>query len=259
MPSPRPIRGWSRRSGVVGRVAFTLSGLGWWLRALPLLAVGAFSLLVARGACRWRDRRAFERVFGVVVVAVVLLAEHPLISGQLITVEADPGHPGWLKGLFVNTGLLPASPGVAGAGAPPVVAPSHLAWARGPAAAGSSIRVHLTAALPGWAWALVALIVAAPMVSFLLYRARCPMEADPTGIGVAQALVLATPVRHERRPRHARVAPERQPARHRSRGHASEVARHKARPLVHPTPTQPAEAGRGDGGAQARDRPQVRA
>jgi signal peptidase I len=230
-------------SGVVGRVAFTVFGLGWWLRALPLLAVGAFSLLVARRVYRWRDRRAFERLFGVTVLAAAFLVERPLLSGQVIAVEADRGHPGWLKGLFVNTGLLPASPRVAGAGPPPMVSPSHLAWTRGPADAGSTIRIHLAAALPGLAWGIVALIVAAPLVGFVLYRARRPVEADPTGIGVAQALSLAlstpvtapAPAPGERNRRHGGVGPERHEARHRRRDRPAEVAhqrRERARRAV---------------------------
>ncbi len=245
-------------SAVVGRVAFTLFGLGWWLRALPLLAVGAFCLLVARSVYRWRDRRAFERMFGVAVLVAVLLAERPLLSGQVVAVEADPGHRGWLKGLFVNTGLLPASPVVAGAGPPPVVSPSHLVWARGPADAGSTIRVHLAPALPGWGWAVLALIVLAPLAGFVVYRARRPVEADPTGIRVAQALILAEtapapaspPI--DRFPRHVRA--ERHGAGDRRRDHASDAARRHAWSLARPSHAV-ARAGAGDGTGDRGRRP----
>jgi signal peptidase I len=243
-------------SDVVGRVAFTLFGLGWWLRALPLLAVGAFCLLVARSVYRWRDRRAFERMFGVAVLVAVLLAERPLFSGQVVAVEADPGHRGWLKGLFVNTGLLPARPVVPGTGPSPVVSPSHLAWVRGLADAGSTIPVHLALALPGWGWAVLALIVVAPLAGFVVYRARRPVEADPTGIGVAQALILAAsasasasasaPARAERGPRH--VHAERHVARHRRRDNASEATPRHAWSLARPTQ---AAAGNGTGGADS--------
>ena len=239
-------------SDVVGGVAFTLFGLGWWLRALPLLAVGAFCLLVARSVYRWRDRRAFERMFGVAVLVAVLLAERPLFSGQVVAVEADPGHPGWLKGLFVNTGLLPARPVIAGTGSSPVVSPSHLAWLRGPADAGSTIRAHLAPALPGWGWAVLALIVVAPLAGFVVYRARRPVEADPTGIRVAQALILAAPATApataDRFPRHARVEPH--GSRHRRRDDASEAARRHGRSLVRPAHAV-ARAGAGSGTGDA--------
>src|ERR1700722_8135283 len=81
-------------SDVVGRVSFTVAGLGWWLRALPMVAAGTVVLLFARRAYRLRNRRTFERTFGALIVAVPIFILHPLIGGDLIENVADPHHRG---------------------------------------------------------------------------------------------------------------------------------------------------------------------
>jgi len=178
------------RSEVVGQVSFTVRGLGWWLHALPVLAVGTFVLLVARRAFRPSDRRSFERLFAVAVLVVPLLLERPLISGQLIEVTADPGHRGWLRGLFVNTGVLPSQLHVVGAGVLPHLGPSRLAWLHGPKVSATSMGVREWAALPWWGWAVVAAAVLSPVVGFVLYRATHPVEPDVAGIPVGEAIGL---------------------------------------------------------------------
>ena len=178
------------RNDVVGRVSFTVRGLGWWLHALPVVAVGTFALLAARRAFRPRHRRSFERVFVAAVLAVPLLLERPLISGQLIEVRPDPGHPGWLEGLFVNTGLLPSRLHVVGAGVLPELGPSRLTWLHGPRVSATSMGVREWAALPWWGWAAVAAAVLSPVVGFVLYRATHPVEPDAAGIPVGEAIGL---------------------------------------------------------------------
>jgi signal peptidase I len=178
-------------SDVVGRVSFTLAGVGWWLRALPMVAAGTIVLLFARRAYRLRNRRTFERTFGVLIVAVPLIILRPLIRGELIENVADPHHRGWFKGLFVNTGLLPAHLSVAGGHPVPPLPPSRLTWLYGPKTASSVFGVRQWAALPTWAWVVVGALVLSPIIGFLLYRATRPVERESAGVRVADAMALA--------------------------------------------------------------------
>jgi signal peptidase I len=178
-------------SDVIGRVSFTVAGLGWWLRALPMVAAGSVVLLFARRAYRLRNRRTFERTFGVLIVAVPLIILRPLIRGELIENVADPHHRGWFKGLFVNTGLLPAQLTVAGGPSVPAVPPSRLTWLYGPKTTSSVFGVRQWAALPTWAWVVVAALVLSPIIGFLLYRATRPVELESAGVRVADAIALA--------------------------------------------------------------------
>jgi signal peptidase I len=178
-------------SDVVGRVSFTVAGLGWWLRALPMVAAGTVVLLFARRAYRLRNRRTFERTFGVLIVAVPLIILRPLIRGELIENVADPHHHGWFKGLFVNTGLLPAQLTVTGGRTVPPLAPSRLTWLYGPKTTSSTFGVRQWAALPTWAWVVVGALVLSPIIGFLLYRATRPVELESAGVRVADAMALA--------------------------------------------------------------------
>jgi signal peptidase len=178
-------------SDVIGRVSFTVAGLGWWLRALPMVAAGTVVLLFARRAYRLRNRRSFERTFGVLIVVVPLLVLRPLIRGELIENVADPHHRGWFRGLFVNTGLLPVHLSVAGGRPVPVVPPSRLAWLYAPKTSASVFGVRQWAALPTWGWVLVGALVVSPIIGFALYRATRPVELESTGVRAADAMALA--------------------------------------------------------------------
>ena len=178
-------------SDIVGRVSFTLAGVGWWLRALPMVAGGTVVLLFARRAYRLRNRRTFERAFGALIVAVPLLILHPLIRGVLIENAADPHHRGWVKGLFVNTGLLPVHLTVAGGHPAAPLAPSRLAWLYGPKTTSGVFGVRQWAALPVWGWILLGALVLSPAIGFALYRATRPIELESVGVRVADAMALS--------------------------------------------------------------------
>jgi signal peptidase len=178
-------------SDVVGRVSFTVAGLGWWLRALPMVAAGTVVLLFARRVYRLRNRRSFERAFGVLIVAVPLLVLRPLIRGELIENVADPHHRGWFKSLFVNTGLLPVHLSLAGGSPVPVVPPSRLTWLYAPKTSSNAFGVRQWAALPTWGWVVVGALVLSPIIGFALYRATRPVERESVGVRVADAMALA--------------------------------------------------------------------
>jgi signal peptidase I len=168
-------------SEVIGRVSFTISGLGLWLRALPMVALGTLALLFARRFINLRNRLSFERLFGTMVVVLPVLRMHPLVSGQLIQAVPDPHRHGWFMGLVVNTGLLPAQIHVTGGTVLHHLAASHLAWVKGPGALGMELRIHESAALPLWGWGVVLAAVLSPIVSFLVYRLRSDVEIEGEG------------------------------------------------------------------------------
>jgi len=178
-------------SDIIGRVSFTLFGLGWWYRALPMVAAGTVVLLFTRRAYRLRNRRTFERMFGVLIITVPLLVLRPLVRGVLIETVPDPHRKGWFKALFVNTGLLPEHLSVPGVTAIPGIGASRLAWLHLPKSPTALVGVRQFAALPVWGWVLVAILVLSPILGFAIYRATRPVEVESTGVPVATAMALA--------------------------------------------------------------------
>jgi signal peptidase I len=167
-------------SDVIGRVSFTLFGLGWWLRALPMVAIGTLLLLLARRAIRRRSRRSFERLFGTMIAVLPIFILHPLVSGELVESIPDPRHHGWVRGLVVNTGLLPTQFRVVGGQVLGHLAPSQLHWLVGPSGAGRTFGIHQFVSIPTWGWGVALLIILSPILGFLAYRLTTPVEVEET-------------------------------------------------------------------------------
>jgi signal peptidase I len=184
------------RAEMVGKVNFALAGVGWWLRALPLVAVGTFLLLMVRRTVKARHRRSFERLFGAGIVTIALLVLKPLVRGQLVQATLDPHHQGWIKGLIVNEGLLPAQFHVVKGQVLHRLSPSKLHFVSGPRTDKGYMIIHQWASLPWWGWGIVLALVLSPMCGFLAYRLRTPLEADEIDDGEwVDTTVGPTPLR----------------------------------------------------------------
>jgi signal peptidase I len=169
------------RAEVVGRVSFTVSGLGWWLRALPIVAIGCALLLFVRGMFAPRSRRTFERLFCTAIVVLPIDMLRPLVNGDVIQTGIDRHHHGWATSLVVNTGLLPARFAASAGRAISRLAPSRLGLLSGPLPRGSAMMMRDTASLPGWIWVVVTIAVFSPLLGCLYYTLRTPdvVEESP--------------------------------------------------------------------------------
>lgn len=103
-----------QRSDVSGRVVARLWGVGWLLRALPVLL---FGVLLVIACCRYwvqRSRRLPVEVLGVcVVVALTLLWLKPLVRADILSMTSNEDSS---SAAVVGTGLLPIRARAAGAG-----------------------------------------------------------------------------------------------------------------------------------------------
>ena len=164
-PSPDP---WLiTRSDVVGQVVFTVWGLGWVLKALPLLAVGVLAWVVVRPGIAPASRRSWDRMWMVALTVVPLWMLRPLVRGGIISTSSDKAHPHWLTASLRNTGLLSAKFGATGGPAAPPVRSAGLGQVSGPAGRGGYLMVHQALSLTWWGWAIMVLIVASPLLGFL--------------------------------------------------------------------------------------------
>ena len=159
-------------SNVVGKVAFTWWGVGWWLRGLPFLAVGSLFLLLVRPLVKARHRRSWERIFAVLIIAVPMIVLRPLIQGVLVGSVADPHHKGWITGLVVNTGLLPAQFHVVKGQVLSHLAPSQLHLISGPPTTRGYTVIHEWVSLTWWGWSVLGAAILYPLGEFLLHRVR---------------------------------------------------------------------------------------
>jgi len=90
---------------VIGKAAALLPGVGFVVRAIPVLVIGAVLVLLLTVPIRSRSHRAAGRVLGLHLVATgVLLWLHPLVQIVLIASEAAGDA---VRASVVSTGLLP--------------------------------------------------------------------------------------------------------------------------------------------------------
>lgn len=155
------------RSDIVGKVAFSLWGIGWLFKALPLLAVGVLAWVVTTSMMATRSRRAWDRIWMTVLAIVPLWMLHPLIQATVISTAIDPLRSRWRRITVVNTGLLPSSFRVRGGDVTSHVGSTHLPRAVGPADSHGAILVTQSVSLYWWGWVIVACLVSLPLVGFM--------------------------------------------------------------------------------------------
>jgi len=154
-------------SQVVGVVRTVVPGLGWLLRAVPILAV---CLVITAGLSLWtaRPRRsALPTAWLWPAGTAVGLAVAAWVLKPLLRIEDITATPAGLRA--VNTGLLPLS--IDGTGTSLTVAPGRVFEI--PARAGIS-AAHFGADVPIWAWVVVVGVCLAPLATASWWTLRQP-------------------------------------------------------------------------------------
>ncbi len=160
------------RSDIVGEVVFSIWGLGWVLKALPLLAVGVLAWVLTRPRIARRIRRAWDRGWLIVLTVLPLWTLHPLVGATVISTMSDPSHRSWIRATVVNTGILPASFHAVGDRVVSHVSPTGLVQLAGPATERDYLMLRETASLYWWGWAILALLVLSPLAGYLWHVYR---------------------------------------------------------------------------------------
>jgi hypothetical protein len=154
------------RSQLVGRVAMRWWGIGWLVRAVPILVTGGLLLAVVVRfllAPRWRPPAVIAGCGLILAVATYLLK--PLVRAVLISFAKAPGG---ARATFVGTGLLPLRMSGQGAG--------HVEMGDGHVASllvtrhdkAGHFAVHLGVHLSPWWWVVVVLACFSPALWCLI-------------------------------------------------------------------------------------------
>jgi hypothetical protein len=175
------------RSDIVGTAAFSVWGLGWVFKALPLLGVGVMAWVLTRAWVATRSRRAWDTGWATILVALPIWMLHPLVRATVVSSTADPAHPGWARVTVVNTGILPISSHVASGPSVAHIASTGRVLLSGPVSANGPLVVHQTVSLSWWGWAITALVVLSPLAGYLwhAWRDNGPVpevDAHPNGL-----------------------------------------------------------------------------
>ena len=166
------------RSDVVGEGVFTVWGLGWLYKALPLFAVGVMAWVLARPWIARRSRRAWDTGWATILTILPVWMLHPLVSATSVSTSLDPSHQGWASETVVNTGILPASFRAAGGQVVEHVNSGALTHVMGPPSASGSLILRETVSLYWWGWVILVLIVLSPIAGFL-WHTRHDNEVMP--------------------------------------------------------------------------------
>lgn len=149
---------------LVGRAVALLPGVGWLVRGLPWLALGALAVWAVGTRLRSDSARsAFRLVAGCAVVLGVVSVLRPFVGAVLLSTTVDAAGRGVAH--VVSTGLVPVRVAAEGGGHADLVSG---AVGQVPVPAGAS-AVDLTTSLhlPVVGWVVVALICASPLIAVL--------------------------------------------------------------------------------------------
>jgi hypothetical protein len=174
------------RSNIVGRVVWTVWGLGWALKALPLLAVGVLAWVLARARISTASRRSWDRLWLTALALVPIWVLNPLVRGLMAEVTIRRGHVHQGQARVVNTGLLSAAFRPAGTGRGIELAPGHIGNLSGGLTRHGVFFVRESLALSPWGWALLVTVVISPFAGFLVHVWRNDETAAPTVCGDVQ-------------------------------------------------------------------------
>ena len=159
------------RSDIVGKVEFSLWGLGWVFKALPFLALEVLCWVLVSMWVPGFVRRAWDRGWMTALVVLPALFFHPLIQGVVTSTAVDPDDHHLLRTTVVNTGILSSSFRAAGTRGLVQVPSAHTEYVTSRAIHGEAI-LHETASLPWWGWGILGLVIISPFAGYLWHMWR---------------------------------------------------------------------------------------
>ena len=157
------------RADIVGRVVWTVWGLGWALKALPMLAVGVLAWVLVRGRVSAASRRSWDRLWMTALAVIPLWALNPLVRGQMAEVTVKQGATQEGQSRVFNTGLLSAAFHPANGGRSLDLASAHVGMLSGGLTKHGAFYVHETLALRPWGWALLVTIIVSPLLAYFVH------------------------------------------------------------------------------------------
>jgi hypothetical protein len=157
------------RADIVGRVVWTVWGLGWALKVLPMLAVGVLAWVLVRARVSAASRRAWDRLWMTALVVIPLWALNPLVRGQItaVTVKAGTKHLGQAR--VVNTGLLSSAFHPVNGGRTLRLASAHIGVLSGALSKQGAFYVHETLVLRPWGWAVLVAVIVSPLLAYFVH------------------------------------------------------------------------------------------
>jgi signal peptidase I len=175
------------RKDIVGVASHHFKRVGWLVRALPWLALGAILLMGAVTFVPRRRRRIAYFVGGTVVLSVPVLVLQPLVRGVFAGSGLISGR---IHAMVVNTGLLPLR--FAMTGAPTQhTAPGYPATLIAPPPKNGHLLITGVVGLGFWGWLILVLVCLSPLLIALTVppewwdgeelEPSAESDAEPTG------------------------------------------------------------------------------
>jgi hypothetical protein len=149
-------------SNVKGVTVATVWGLGWLGSALPFLALGVALIVLVRRSIDLNVRRAFDRLFFIVLFGVPLWLLNPFFRSVVLMAKLVGGRFGEHL-VVVNTSLLPAQFTVAHGSFKDFVAPSSQVVLSGPRLTDGVLSFTQFLSLHWWGWASVLAVLLIPL------------------------------------------------------------------------------------------------
>lgn len=161
------VDGWRLiRSDVIGRASVLIPGVGWLIRALPLLFGGIAVVWLLSSAIRRADRRLGVRLTGFsLVIAITVAWLRPLVSMAMLQITTSSGPS---RAQLVSTGLLPIRVTAANATSADLVDGQVGTLTGATHVADGHYAFAASLHLPWWGWGIVAVVCALPLLWTLI-------------------------------------------------------------------------------------------
>ena len=170
------------RSQIIGVATHHFKGIGWLVRALPWLALGAVLLMAIVMFLPRSRRRIASFVGGTIVVSVPILVLHPLVRGVFAGSGLISGR---IHALVVNTGLLPLRFRMKGAPSAHTAAGYPASLVAKPPPHHGFLTITGVVDLSLWGWVVLILVCLAPLLIALAvppsYWAGPAEDSDDVG------------------------------------------------------------------------------